>query len=128
MTVGHALTERDIKVAQVLRLGTKPLSMQQARRASKLLDVHWTSVYRLRRRFLANPVASSVAPNARGRNRLDDQVEDIVDDVFWQLTLAPAPTGASLAGPVDRGQTSRRSLEAQATGAQYGRAPMGQAP
>ena len=37
----HALTERAIKVAQVLRpLGTKPLSMQQARVASKLLNVH----------------------------------------------------------------------------------------
>ena len=87
MTERHALTARDIKVAQVLRpLGTKPLSMQQARVASKLLDVHWTSVYRLRRRFLANPVASSVASNARGpkagRTRLDIQVEDIVDDVL----------------------------------------------
>ena len=87
MTARHALTERDIKIAKVLRpLGTKPLSRQQARVASKLLDVHWTSVYRLRKRFLANPVASSVAPNARGPKaggtRLDDQVEDIVDDVL----------------------------------------------
>jgi putative transposase len=60
--------------------------MQQVRAASKLLDVHWTSVYRLRRRFLANPLASSVAPNPRGpksgATRLDDKVEDILDDVL----------------------------------------------
>lgn len=70
------VTERDIKIAKVLRpLGTKPLTMQQARVAFELLDVHWTSVYRLRRRLLGNPVASSVAPNARspkaGGTRLD---------------------------------------------------------
>jgi putative transposase len=60
--------------------------MQQARIASKLLNVHWTSVYRLRRRFLANPVASSVAPKARGPKaggtRLEGKVEDILDDVL----------------------------------------------
>lgn len=60
--------------------------MQQARMASKLLKVHWTSVYRLRRRFLANPVASSVAPKARGPKaggtRLQGKVEDILDDVL----------------------------------------------
>jgi len=83
----NALTERAIKVAQVLRpLGTKPLSMQQARVASKLLNVHWTSVYRLRRRFIANPVASSVAPNARGPKvggtRLDAKAEEVLDDVL----------------------------------------------
>jgi putative transposase len=67
------------------RLGTKPLSMQQARAASKLLNVHWTSVYRLRRRFLANPVASAVAPNARrpkvGGTHLA-KAEEVLDDIL----------------------------------------------
>lgn len=60
--------------------------MKQARVASKLLNVHWTSVYRLRRRFIANPVASAVAPNARGPKvggtRLDAKVEEILDAVL----------------------------------------------
>ena len=96
MAERNALTERAIKVAQVLRpLGTKPLSMQQARVASKLLNVHWTSVYRLRRRFIANPVASSVAPNARGPKvggtRLDAKAEEVLDDVLriWLLSIPP---------------------------------------
>lgn len=57
MTDRPSLTERDLKVAQILRpLGTQPLSMQQAKVASQLLGVHWTSIYRLRRRFLLNPL------------------------------------------------------------------------
>jgi putative transposase len=43
-------------------------------------------VYRLRRRFIANPVASSVAPNARGPKvggtRLDAKAEEVLDDVL----------------------------------------------
>ena len=76
------VTERAIKVASVLRpLGKGPLTREQAMRASQLLNVHWTHVYRLRRRFLASPVASSVAPGKKGRrpgHRLDAPVESIV--------------------------------------------------
>lgn len=87
MTDRPSLTERDLKVAQILRpLGTQPLSMQQAKVASQLLGVHWTSIYRLRRRFLLNPVASSVAPMDPGpkvgSTRLAEPVEAIIDDVL----------------------------------------------
>src|SRR6218665_336616 len=63
MAVGtsQAITEREIKIASILLpLGSGPLTREQAVVASKLLGIHWTHVYRLRRRFLANPVASAV--------------------------------------------------------------------
>ena len=82
MPSSAAITEREIKIASVLRpLGTKPLTREQALAASKLLNVHWTNVYRLRRRFLASPVVSSVVPAKKGRkpgHRLDADVESIV--------------------------------------------------
>jgi len=77
-----AITEREIQIADVLRpLGTSPLTRDQALTASNLLNVHWTHVYRLRKRFLASPVVSSVAPRKTGRKpgpRLDPDVELIV--------------------------------------------------
>jgi putative transposase len=74
------------KVASVLRpLGRGPLSREQAVLAGQLLGVHWTTVYRLRRRFLADPVASSVAPYRRGPlrggSRLGDHVDRVIDEV-----------------------------------------------
>ena len=82
MTSASGTTDRTIRVASVLRpLGKDPLTREQALAASKLLGVHWTHVYRLRRRFLASPVASSVAPGKKGRKtgmRLDPQIESIV--------------------------------------------------
>ena len=69
-------------IASVLRpLGSDPLTREQAHVAAHLLDVHWTHVYRLRRRFLASPVTSSVTPRKTGRkpgHRLDPDVESIV--------------------------------------------------
>jgi putative transposase len=79
--------DREIKVARVLRpLGSGPLSKTQALKAAQLLDVHWTTVYRLRRRFLANPVASAVKPRERGPKtggrRLSERAELIVDEAL----------------------------------------------
>jgi putative transposase len=66
----------------VLRpLGNRRLTREQALRTAQLLKVHWTSVYRMRRRFLASPVASSVAPRKQGPKpggRIDVLVESIV--------------------------------------------------
>ena len=63
-----AVTERETLIARVLRpLGDGPLSHAQAERAGQLLDLHWTSIYRLRKRFVSKPVASSLLPRARGR-------------------------------------------------------------
>lgn len=80
-------SEREIRIARVLRpLGTKPMSRSQAKVAGKLLGLHWASVYRLRRRFLGDPVASSVAPKDRGpkpgRKRIDARTEQIIADVL----------------------------------------------
>ena len=80
-------SEREIKIAEVLRpLGEGPLSRAMAERAGKLLGVHWTSVYRLRKRFLAHPVASAVKPRARGpqpgRHTLKAPVEAMVTEVL----------------------------------------------
>ena len=81
MANDQTLTERAANTARVLRpLGTKPMSREQATRAAQLLGLHWASVYRLRRRFLADPVASSLSPRSRGpkvgNRRLDDGVEE----------------------------------------------------
>ena len=53
--------EREFAIGRVLRpLGDRPLSRAQAKVAGQLLDVHWTTVYRLRKRFLEDPVASQM--------------------------------------------------------------------
>ncbi|WP_304993847.1 Mu transposase C-terminal domain-containing protein [Burkholderia plantarii] len=55
-------------------------------KAGQLLGVHWTTVYRLRQRFLANPVASAVKPRGRGPKaggrRLGARAEAIIDEVL----------------------------------------------
>lgn len=54
MTVSEETANRAAKVADVLRpLGRGPLSKKLAIVAANLLGVHWTTVYRLRQRFLA---------------------------------------------------------------------------
>ena len=80
-------TERAAKIAEVFRpLGTRPLSRAMAKRAAQLLGVHWTSVYRLRRRYLAHPVASSLIhqnPGMKDGTRLiDSELEAIIEKVL----------------------------------------------
>ncbi|AEI82033.1 TniA-like transposition protein (plasmid) [Cupriavidus necator N-1] len=80
-------TEREFAIARVLRpLGRGPLSRKQADYAGKLLRMHRSTVYRLRQRFLADPVASALSPYDRGprsgKGRLPAQVENIVNDVL----------------------------------------------
>ena len=86
MADANETSSRVAKVASVLRpLGRGPLSREQAILAGRLLGVHWTTVYRLRRRYLADPVASSVAPHRRGQStgggRLGDDVDKVIDEV-----------------------------------------------
>lgn len=61
------------------------MTRAQAERAGQLLGVHWTTVYRLRTRFLRDPVASSLLPSRPGRlkepRRLVPQLEAVVGDV-----------------------------------------------
>lgn len=80
-------SEREFSIARVLRpLGDKPLSLAQAKVAAHLLGVHWTTVYRLRKRFLEDPVASSIVPKsagpAAGGTRLDKRVDHVIDAVL----------------------------------------------
>ena len=88
MAYANPITEREIRIASVLRpLGTAPLTRKQALVAAGLLKVHWTHVYRLRRRFLASPVTSSVASRKAGRkpgHRLDPMVESIIQVALHQ--------------------------------------------
>ena len=67
-------------------LGIQPLSRDQAIRAAQLLGVHWTTVYRLRKRFLDDPVASAVSPRSPGAKdgskRLKPGLEEIIADVL----------------------------------------------
>ena len=101
MANSDRFTEREIRIARVLRpLGSKPMSRTQAEMAGKLLGLHWTSVYRLRQRFLADPVASSVAQKARGPKpggkRVNVRAEQIIGDVLQRW----APKQRELAHPL----------------------------
>lgn len=83
MTKDFEPSGRAAQIARVLRpLGRKAMSMNQAQAAGKLLGLHWTTVYRLRKRFLEDPVATSVSPKAPGPNagfkRLDPDVEEVI--------------------------------------------------
>ena len=79
--------EREGSIARVLRpLGRGALTLQQARHAAQLLGVHRSSIYRLRRRLLADSVASSLeagkAGPRRGGRRLSTRVEVVIDEVL----------------------------------------------
>ena len=83
------ITDREIAIARVLRpLGTGPLRRSQAERAAQLLGVHWTTIYRLRARFLRDPRTSSLVADRGGRagepERLAPEVEAVVTEVVSQ--------------------------------------------
>ena len=89
--------KRERLIARVLRpLGRGPLTHAQAERAAQLLGLHWTSVYRLRKRFLASrELTSSLIPQPHGRRQGHRRLpsEEVVGDVLrdWlprQLPLA----------------------------------------
>lgn len=53
--------ECELAAAQIFRpLGQAPLTRKQAALAGQLLGLHCSSVYRLRRRFLEDPVTASL--------------------------------------------------------------------
>jgi len=84
-----SLSEREIKMARLFRpLAHEPMTKQQAELAAQLLGLHWTSVYRLRRKFLAKPVATSLVPKVSGRPTgarfLGFQVEAVINEVLQQ--------------------------------------------
>lgn len=101
VTHSEGPTARDAQIAKLFRtLGNAPLSLSQAKTAAQLLGISRSSVYRLRRRYLANPVASSVRPKppgpALGARLLPARAERIVDAVLTHWL----PRQRSLAHPM----------------------------
>lgn len=93
-------SDRDTQIAQVLRpLGTLPLTRAQAARAAQLLDVHWTTVYRLRARFLSNPVTSSVSPRKRGPRSGSRNISHAAEQVIEQTLVKWLPQQREIAHP-----------------------------
>ena len=100
MTVSEETAIRAAKVADVLRpLGRGPLSKKLAIVAANLLGVHWTTVYRLRQRFLADPVASAVIPKRRGPSEGDRRLGRAVDSVIDEVVHVWLPSQRQLAHP-----------------------------
>ncbi|MEX3817672.1 Mu transposase C-terminal domain-containing protein [Paraburkholderia sp. BR14263] len=88
------------KVAAVLRpLGRGPLTRVQAKRAGQLFDVHWTTVYRLRQRFLANPVTSALDPQHRGPTPGGRRLSPAVDNIIEEVVQSWLPAQPQLAHP-----------------------------
>lgn len=127
-------SDRDTQIARVLRpLGTLPLTRDQASRAAQLLGVHWTTVYRLRARFLNNPVTSSLSPRPpgprTGSRSLGHPAEQVIEqtlvtwlprqkeiahvqkDVFTEVRLRCHALGID---PPSRHTVRRRLIEHQA--------------
>jgi len=83
----RTVTERERAIARILRrLGIGPLSRERATKVGELLGLHCSSVYRLRRRFLTNPVAGALIPHSSGPKvgdlLLAATVERIVSEVL----------------------------------------------
>lgn len=85
-----SITDREARIARVLRpLGSASMSREQAKIAGQLLGMHWTSVYRLRKRFARDPVASSLIPRIglSRPSRLTPAIEGVIEDVLQQWML-----------------------------------------
>ena len=94
-------TEREAKIAELFRpFGAGPLSRKMAKRASQLLGVHWTSVYRLRRRFLAHPVASSLTPRNPGLKVGTRLIDSALDQIIEKVLTDWLPRQRFLAHPL----------------------------
>lgn len=93
--------ERDYQIAKVLRtLDKGSLSRPAAEAAAKLLGVHWTSIYRLRRRFLEDPVAAAVQPRPPGPTTGFRHVSPSTDRVIHTVLSQWLPRQRRLAHPM----------------------------
>jgi putative transposase len=76
------------------------MSRVQAQRAGQLLKLHWTTVYRLRKRFLADPVATSLAPGVTGPSvgsrKLLPEVEAVIAGTLTKWLPRQRELGAPL--------------------------------
>ena len=101
MLASTSITRREIQIARILRpLGQAPMTRAQAERAGQLLHVHWTTVYRLRRRFLRDPVTTSLVPNASGRLKEPHRLLGAVEEVVAAALERRLPRQSELAHPV----------------------------
>jgi putative transposase len=93
--------EREFEIAKVLRpLGSAPMSREQAELASRLLGVHYTTVYRLRKRFRTDPVASSVLPKERGPRPGDRLISPKCEEIVQEVLCVWLSKKRSLAHPL----------------------------
>src|ERR1700687_5069637 len=100
MAAGEGDGKRAAQVAAVLRpLGHGPLSRAQAVVAGNLLGVHWTTVYRLRHRFLSDPVTSAISPRSPGPKTGDHRLGAAVDHVINDVIRDWLPKQRQLAHP-----------------------------
>ena len=81
--------ERESRIAKVLRtLDEGPIGRDRAKAAGKLLGVDVSTFYRLRKRYLIDPVSSSLRPRnpgpASGYRRLPVDAEAIIEAVLSQ--------------------------------------------
>lgn len=110
MALSRTLTEREIKIARILRpLGNAPLEREQATRAAQLLGVHPSTVYRLRTRFLRDPVASSLLPHDSGRLRQPRRLPAALEAILTDVVERWLPRQRELAHPVLDTHTEVRS-------------------
>ena len=110
MAPSRTLTEREIKIARILRpLGSGPLRREQAARAAQLLGVHPSTVYRLRRRFLRDPVAFSLLPDDSGRLREPKRLPAPLEAILTDVVERWLPRQRELAHPVLDTHTEVRS-------------------
>jgi putative transposase len=108
------VTEREIAIAKVLRpLGTGPLDHSHAERAAQLLGVHWTTVYRLRARFLRDPRTSSLVADKGGRRCEPERLAAAVETVVTDVVSTWLPAQRFLAHPIlDTHMEVRRRCDA----------------
>ena len=117
-----------LSIARILRpLGTHAMSRVQAQRAGQLLKLHWTTVYRLRKRFLADQVATSLAPGvtgpAVGSRKLSSEVQAVVAGTLTKWLPRQREHGAPLSNLTmeirrvlaGEGQAHPNELDAHAT-------------
>lgn len=93
--------EREFQIARILRpLGRAPMSRVQAELAGRLLGVHWSTVYRLRKRFLADPVASSISPRGSGPRAGDRLLSPMCEQIIEEVLCVWLSKKRTLAHPL----------------------------
>ena len=95
-------SDPDISKARLLRtLAGQPMSMEQAQRAAQLLGVHWTTVYRLRKRYTLDPVTSSIAARPPGPKDGSQRISSDAESAITVTLTHWLPRQKELAHPLN---------------------------